>query len=78
MAEAKAPNESSAVLGIAGAIGALGGFLIPITFGSPWVDDPVSAVKSAFAIFSVFYLVCLAVTWVFYLRPQSQMAIAKV
>jgi nitrate/nitrite transporter NarK len=78
MAEAKAPNEASAVLGIAGAIGALGGFLIPITFSAPWVDDPVSAVKTAFAIFAAFYVVCLAVTWSFYLRPSAQMARAKV
>ncbi len=78
MAEAKAPNEASAVLGIAGAIGALGGFLIPITFGSPWVDNPVEAVKSAFVVFAGFYLICLAVTWVNYLRPSAQMAKAKV
>ncbi len=74
----KATTESSAVIGIAGAIGALGGFLIPITFGSPWVDDPVAACKSAFIVFTVFYVVCLAVTWVFYLRPRSQMAKAGV
>ena len=43
----KATKESSAVIGIAGAIGALGGFLIPITFGSPWVTDPVEAVQDA-------------------------------
>jgi nitrate/nitrite transporter NarK len=73
-ADSKATKEASAVLGIAGAIGALGGFLIPITFGSPWVDDPVQAVKSAFVIFTVFYLICVAVTWAFYLRPKSEMA----
>ena len=49
----KATKESSAVIGIAGAIGALGGFLIPITFGSPWVEDPVEACKSAFVIFTL-------------------------
>src|SRR5689334_23070487 len=38
-AEAKATKEASAVLGIVGAVGALGGFLIPITFSSPWVSD---------------------------------------
>jgi NNP family nitrate/nitrite transporter-like MFS transporter len=73
-ADARATKEASAVLGIAGAIGALGGFLIPITFGSPWVDDPVSAVKSAFVVFTLFYVVCLAVTWFCYLRPKSEMA----
>ena len=35
-----APRRPRRSLGIAGAIGAIGGFLIPITFGSPWVDRP--------------------------------------
>jgi nitrate/nitrite transporter NarK len=73
-AESTAVKEASAVLGIVGAVGALGGFLIPITFGSPWVDDPVSAVKSAFVIFTLFYVACVVVTWFFYLRPASEMA----
>jgi nitrate/nitrite transporter NarK len=65
---AKATKESSAVIGIAGAIGALGGFLIPITFGSPWVTNPVDAVKTAFGVFAAFYVICLATTWFFYTR----------
>ncbi|MGH8881121.1 MAG: MFS transporter, partial [Stackebrandtia sp.] len=77
-ADAKATKESSAVIGIAGAIGALGGFLIPITFGSPWVDDPVEAVKSAFVVFTAFYVACLAVTWYVYRRPAAEMAKAGV
>ena len=77
-ADARATKEASAVLGIVGAVGALGGFLIPITFGSPWVDDPVQAVKSAFVVFTAFYVVCLAVTWAVYLRPGSEMAKARV
>ena len=72
-AESKATKEASAVLGIVGAIGALGGFLIPITFGSPWIADPVEAVWNAFVIFTFFYVVCVAVTWFFYLRPKSEM-----
>ncbi len=70
----KATKESSAVIGIAGAIGALGGFLIPITFGAPWVDDPVEAVKTAFGIFAGFYVICLATTWFFYTRKTFLMA----
>jgi NNP family nitrate/nitrite transporter-like MFS transporter len=77
-AESKATKEASAVLGIVGAVGALGGFLIPITFSSPWVHDPVQATKSAFIVFGIFYVICVAVTWVFYLRPTSQMAKARV
>jgi len=77
-AEAKSTKESSAVIGIAGAIGALGGFAIPITFGSPWVTDPVDAVKTAFLVFTAFYVICLAVTWYHYRRPAATMAKAGV
>jgi nitrate/nitrite transporter NarK len=77
-ADAKSTKESSAVLGIVGAVGAMGGFLIPITFNSPWVADPVAATKSAFIVFTVFYVACLAVAWTFYLRPQAEMAKARV
>ncbi|WP_027863267.1 MFS transporter [Marmoricola sp. URHB0036] len=73
-AESRATKEASAALGIVSAVGAFGGFLIPITFGSPWVTDPVSAVKTAFMVFTAFYVVCGAVTWAFYLRPRSEMA----
>ncbi len=63
-------RESSAVIGIAGAIGALGGFLIPMTFGAPWIDNPVDAVRSALTVFATFYAVCVFVTWFFYLRTS--------
>jgi NNP family nitrate/nitrite transporter-like MFS transporter len=72
-AETKAAKEGSSVLGLVGAVGALGGFLIPITFGAPWVTDPVSAVKNAFLIFSAFYVVCFAVNFVVYVRKSSFM-----
>ncbi len=72
----KATKESSAVIGIAGAIGAIGGFLIPITFGSPWVTDPVEACKTAFVIFTVFYGVCLTTTWWFYTRRSFRMTVS--
>jgi NNP family nitrate/nitrite transporter-like MFS transporter len=77
-AEAKAVKEGSSVLGIVGAVGAFGGFLIPITFAAPWVTDPVSAVKNAFLIFTAFYAVCLAVTWLVYVRTSSTMGKAGV
>jgi nitrate/nitrite transporter NarK len=73
-ADSRATKEASAALGIVSAVGAFGGFLIPITFGSPWVTDPVSAVKTAFMVFTAFYVVCGTVTWAFYLRPKSEMA----
>ncbi|KAA1420292.1 MFS transporter [Nocardioides humilatus] len=61
-------KKASAAVGIIGAVGALGGFLIPITFGSPWVTDPLAATKTAFLVFLGFYVICAAVTYVVYLR----------
>ncbi|MFT4085177.1 MAG: MFS transporter [Nocardioides sp.] len=70
----EATTRSSAALGIVGAVGALGGFLIPIAFNSPWVDDPLSATKSAFLAFTVFYVICALVTYTVYLRPKHRQA----
>ncbi|GGU42768.1 MFS transporter [Nocardioides albus] len=67
---AAATKKSSAAVGIIGAVGALGGFLIPIAFNSPWVSNPLDATKSAFIAFTVFYAVCALVTFAVYLRPQ--------
>ncbi len=64
-------KRSSAAVGIIGAIGAIGGFLIPIAFNSPWVSDPLAATKSAMTIFTVFYVICLAVTWLVFSRRSG-------
>ena len=61
-------KKASAAVGIIGAVGAIGGFLIPITFGSPWVTDPLAATKTAFMVFAGFYMVCASVTFLVYLR----------
>jgi MFS transporter, NNP family, nitrate/nitrite transporter len=61
-------KKASAAVGIIGAVGAVGGFLIPITFGSPWVTDPLAATKTAFLVFGAFYIVCASVTYAVYLR----------
>jgi NNP family nitrate/nitrite transporter-like MFS transporter len=66
-----ATKKASAAVGIIGAVGAIGGFIIPITFGSPWVDDPLDATKTAFIIFTCFYVVCGLVTWAVYLRQPA-------
>ncbi|MFT4263436.1 MAG: nitrate/nitrite transporter [Nocardioides sp.] len=70
----KAAKSSSAAAGLIGAVGALGGFLIPISFNSPWVTDPLAATKVAFWIFTAFYLVCAALTWAFYVRKSATYA----
>jgi MFS transporter, NNP family, nitrate/nitrite transporter len=63
-----ATRQSSAVIAIAGAVGALGGFLINMAFGAPWVEDPSAAVRTGFAIFAAYYVFCLALTWFEYTR----------
>ena len=69
---ATATKQSSAALGIIGAVGALGGFLIPIGFSSPWVDVPLAATKGAFVAFTCFYVVCALVTFAVYLRRPTR------
>jgi NNP family nitrate/nitrite transporter-like MFS transporter len=71
---AGATRESSAVIGVAGAVGALGGFLIPMTFGAPWVADPAAAMRGAFWIFAAFYGACVGVTWFVFLRRSFLVA----
>ena len=71
-------KESSAAVGIIGAVGAIGGFGIPMMFGAPWIDDPVSAVRSAFVLFIGYYAVCAVVTWAVYLRRGSSLARAGI
>ena len=69
-------KQSSAVIGIASAIGALGGFLIPLAFGAPWIDNPVEAVRTAFGAFTLFYVLCLTVTWAVYVRKAAVARVA--
>jgi MFS transporter, NNP family, nitrate/nitrite transporter len=64
----RASIESAAALGFIGAIGACGGYLIPRSFGAS-----IAATGSPFLAFEgflAFYAVCLAFTWLFYLRKS--------
>ena len=68
-------RDAAAALGIAGAVGALGGFLIPVSLGisSPRgtaAFDPRS-LDPAFVVFMAFYAVCMGVTWFCYLRRRA-------
>jgi len=56
-------REGAAVIGIASSVGAFGGFLIPLSYGT-W------GVVTAFYGFLVFYGICLAVTWWYYTRKR--------
>jgi len=74
----KATVNSSAAVGIISAVGAFGGFLIPMMFGAPWIDNKFDAVINAFWIFTAFYLVCAAITFRVYMRKGTAMAEANV
>ena len=62
----KARRISGAVIGIAGAIGALGGVLINIAFRQSFLTTGSGV--PAFWSFLAFYAVCVGVTYVVYLR----------
>jgi MFS transporter, NNP family, nitrate/nitrite transporter len=67
-----ATKESSAALGVVGAAGAMGGFLIPLAFSAPWVGEPLTATIGAFTVFTGYYVVCAVVTWGVYLRAPHR------
>ena len=63
-----ANRQASAALGVIGAVGAIGGFLVPLAFSAPWVADPLSATRGAFTLFTAYYAFCAVLTWALYLR----------
>lgn len=73
----RATKESSAAVGIIGAAGAIGGFLIPMMFGAPWIADPLAAVQTAFVLFISYYVLCALVTWSTYVRRGAPLAAAR-
>ncbi|MFD2442000.1 MFS transporter [Paracoccus kondratievae] len=60
-------RESAAIIAFTSAIGAYGGFFIPKAYGSSIALT--GSVLGALWAFLGFYVLCLAVTWVFYTRP---------
>jgi len=64
-----ARREAAAVIGIAASIGAFGGFGVTRAFASSIAATKVA--DSAFYAFIAFYLVCLVVTWVVFLRRSA-------
>jgi NNP family nitrate/nitrite transporter-like MFS transporter len=64
--------ESGAAVGFIGAIGAVGGFLIPLGFGKSiaLTGSPQLALMG----FLAYYGLCLAGTWWFYLRKGPETA----
>jgi NNP family nitrate/nitrite transporter-like MFS transporter len=71
-ADRRALRMSGALICIAGAIGAFGGVLVNLAFRQSLMTTGTGT--SAYLVFIAFYVVCVVVTWVVYLRPQARMA----
>ena len=61
--------ESAAIVGFSSALGAYGGFFIPLAFANSMkaTGGPVTALY----LFCAFYATCAVVNWVYYARPRS-------
>src|SRR6476646_3433569 len=66
MALKTASIQSGAALGFIGAIGACGGYLIPSGFGKSIALT--GGPQLALLVYLAFYAICLALTWIYYLR----------
>jgi MFS transporter, NNP family, nitrate/nitrite transporter len=69
-------SMSGALIGFAGAVGALGGVFINIVLRMSYVSDAKSA-TNAFWVFLGFYVVCAVVTWFVFLRMGAARQAAK-
>jgi NNP family nitrate/nitrite transporter-like MFS transporter len=70
LTEIHARRLSSALIGLAGAIGAFGGVLVNIAFRQSFLTYKTG--NAAYIGFLAFYAVCVAVTWFVYLRPSPK------
>jgi NNP family nitrate/nitrite transporter-like MFS transporter len=68
--DTEARRLSSALIGLAGAIGAAGGVLVNLAFRQSFLSYKTG--NAAYIAFIAFYGVCFAVTWFVYLRPSSK------
>ncbi|CAM5453866.1 MFS transporter [Streptomyces spiroverticillatus] len=62
-------RRASAVIGIAGAVGALGGVLVNIAFRQAFLTEGTG--DAAYLAFLAYYVLCLVITWGVYLRRRS-------
>jgi NNP family nitrate/nitrite transporter-like MFS transporter len=68
----KARREAAAAIGVISAIGAYGGFIVPRTYA--WSTANHGSIVPALYAYLGLYVVMLAVTWAFYLRPSARLA----
>jgi NNP family nitrate/nitrite transporter-like MFS transporter len=59
---------SGAVIGIAGAVGALGGAAVNLAFRQSFLTHGTGV--PAYIAFIASYVLCMAITWAVYLRPR--------
>lgn len=71
---ASARRQAAAVIGLAGAVGAVGGFFIPLGFASSL--SSTGSINAALGAFVGFYAICLGGTWWFYLRQRLLIRLA--
>ena len=64
-------TEGAAALGFAGALGAYGGFFIPKSYGTS--ISATGGPEAALWIFTLFYCLCVALTWWYYARRNAEM-----
>ncbi|MEU4160252.1 nitrate/nitrite transporter [Actinoplanes sp. NPDC026670] len=72
--EHRARRISGAVIGIAGAIGAVGGVLVNLAFRQSFLT--YKDADAAYMAFIAFYALCVLITWAVYLRPGARTKIA--
>jgi len=68
-ADAQSLRRSGALIGLAGAIGALGGFAVNVAFRQSFLS--LGNANGAYLAFIGFYVICMAVTWACFMRPRT-------
>jgi NNP family nitrate/nitrite transporter-like MFS transporter len=72
----RSKREAAGAIGISSAVGAFGGFIVPIAYAQS--NKHLGSIVPALRFYVVFFVVMLAITWFCYLRKGSRMAQAGV
>jgi NNP family nitrate/nitrite transporter-like MFS transporter len=69
-------REAAGALGVISAVGAFGGFLVPLAYA--WSKDRYGSITPALESYVAFFLACLVITYAAYVRRGARMARARV
>ncbi|MCW2810835.1 MAG: nitrate/nitrite transporter, partial [Friedmanniella sp.] len=69
VADTLARRRAGALIGLAGAVGAFGGVLVNLAFRQSFLT--LKNGDGAYLAFIAFYVICVAVTWVCFIRPRT-------